>query len=515
MFDRFRNAWTAMKTAPEGQKVATLITEIFGGVFKGLETAKLFDYASYLSAGSRKCWALFRAMDIVAKVGMDTPYRFQKKGGDGTAIDHKELKALFESPNPFMNGVELFYLTIGHMILTGNSFWLKDEVNFQNQRPGKLWPLNPKRMSLVIDPKEGLVGYMYRVDGREVPLELDEIIHHKVPHVNNDYWGCGVVESGEDLFNGFLNRQEWESRFWKNGASPSGVLVCEQQVTDKKKWDEAKAEWQKEYGGGPNAGKTAWLTGKWQYLKVGLSKVEMQDIESDRWTVNKIFIHSGVPLSVAGIENSSNFATARTDDLRFRRYTIKPLITFLQATINSDLVADWDQKLELVFEIAGLVDLDNIRENFCPLFDRGGMSINELRLMAGLQPDPDNPLWEAHYINAGLVPLDLSGVADMGQTDQQAQAAVRRFVDQTLGGSGSKRVETALLKLIEIQAGQHNLLTDVAGKLAEQNGHGNGNGNPVNLQVELKPGSNGSTTKMVTLKRDPDGNLTGEIKEQP
>lgn len=468
-----------MKAAP-GHKVSTLITEIFGGIFKGLEGQKLFDYGTYLKAGSRNCWALFRAMDIIGKVAMDQPFRIQRKGGDGTSVKHKELTALFLSPNPFMNGVELFYLTAGHMILTGNSFWLKDKVNFENKRPAELWPLNPKRMALVIEPGEGLVGYLYRVDGREVPLELDEVIHNKIPHVNNDYWGCGVVEAGEDLFQNFLNRQAWESKFWKNGASPTGVLVCEQQITDKKKWDEAKAEWHKEYGGQENSGKIAWLTGKWKFEKLGLSKVEMQDIESDRWNVNKIFIQCGVPLSVAGIENSSNFATSRTDDLRFRRYTIKPLLTFIQATLTSDLVADWDDNLELIFDIAGLVDLDNIRENFCPLFDRGGMSINELRFMAGLQPDPDNPLWESHYINAGLMPLDLAGVADQGQTQAQAQAAVRRFVEQTLVGGGSKRVETALLKLIEISGNNQKLLGEVAGHLA-------GNGKHRELEGPAKP----------------------------
>jgi HK97 family phage portal protein len=514
MFDRFRNAWTAMKAAPPGSKAVTLITEIFGGIFKGMEGQKIFDFASYLKAGSKNCWALFRAMDIIAKVCMDTPWRLQRKGGDKGIVVIKEITALFESPNPFMNGVELFYLTAGHLVLTGNAFWLKDEVNFENKRPGKLWPLNPKRMSMVIDPTEGLVGYVYRVDGREVPLDLDEIIHIKIPHVNNDHWGCGVVESGEDLFQGFLNRQEWEGKFWKNGAAPSGVLVCEQQITDKKKWEEAKEEWRKEYSGGQNSGKVAWLTGKWQFLKLGLSKVEMQDIESDRWTVNKIFIHSGVPLSVAGIENAAAYATARIDDLRFRRYSIKPILTFLAATVTSDLVADWNDQIEMQFEISGLVDLDGLRENLLPLFDRGGCSINELRDLYGFQPDPDNALWEAHYINAGLVPLDLAGVTDQGQTQQQAQAAVRRFVEQTIAGNGAKRIETALLKLIEISGSQQKLLSDVAGHLVTNgNGHSNGNGNPVNLQVELKP--NGPTKKLVTLKRGDDGTVSGEITEQP
>jgi HK97 family phage portal protein len=511
MFDRLKRGWAAAKAAPEGQKVATMITEIFGGIFKGIEAQKLFDYESYLKAGSGNCWALFKAVDITAKVAMDTPYRIQRKGGDGTPVKHKELAALFASPNPHMNGVELVYLTIGHMSLTGNAFWLKDEVNFQNERPGKLWPLNPKRMSFVIDPNLGLIGYIYKVDGRDVPLELGEVIHHKIPHLNNDYWGLGYPEAGKELFQGFLNRQGWEARFWKNGASPSGVLVCEEQVTNPAKWEETKERWKKEYGGQENSGKIAWLTGKWKFEKLGLSKTEMQDIESDKWTTEKIFIHCGVPLSVAGIREAANFATSRTDDLRFRRYTVKPLLTFVQWTINTDLIEGFDPNLELIFDIAGLVDLDNIRENFCPLFDRGAMSINELRQMAGLQPDPDNALWEEHFINAGLVPLPLSGVADMGKTEEQARATVTRFVDQTLNPAAGKQIEAAVLKLIEIVGGQQKLLTEVAGKLSIAPAPADSN--PVNLQIDLKPGGNGSK-RLVSLKRNEDGSMTGEISEQ-
>lgn len=467
MFERVKAAWQVIRSPlPIGTK-ATVITEIFGGLLKGIESNMLFDYRSYLEAGSKRCWALFKCVDLTAKAAMDTPFRIQKKGGDGSPVVNKELDALFTNPNPFMNMVELIYLTVAHMDLTGNAFWLKDEVNGNNERPRALYPLNPKRMKIVVDQGKGIVGYLYRVEGpaSEMPLEVGEVVHHKIPHVNNDYWGLGVVEAGEDLFQEFINRNAWQSRFWKNGAAPSGVLVCEEQVTTPGKWEEAKEKWQKEYGGSNNSGKTAWLNGKWNFLKLGLTNAEMQAIESDRWTTEKIAMQCGVPLSVLGLDSSANYATARTDELRFRRYTVKPMLTFVQKTINSDVIDGFNAQLELIFDISGLVDLDNLRENFTPLFDRGCVSINEMRKMAGLEPDPDNELWNQHFINAGLVPLELSGVADLGQTEQQAQAAVRRFVESTIANQ-SKGIETALLKLADITAGHHKLLADMSVRVA-------------------------------------------------
>jgi hypothetical protein len=365
-------------------------------------------------------------------------------------------------------------------------------------------------VKIVVDPAVGIIGYLYKVDGpaTEMPIEVGEMVHHRVPHANNDYWGLGVVESAEDLFQGFINRAAWENQFWKNGAAPSGVLILQDQVASPAKWEEAKEKWQKEYGGTGNSGKVAWLNGKWQYLQIGLSNADMQAIESDKWTVEKIAMQCGVPLSVMGVRDAANYATARIDDLRFRRYTVKPLITFIQKTINSEIVSGFDPNLEIVFEVSGLVDLDQVVSAFGPLFDRGGISINELRALAGLKADPENELWNSHYITAAYTPLELSGVAVNDQSAQQAQAAVRRFIETTLAGA-NKHVDAAILKLAEVAHGQHRLLTQIAGKLNVANPT---EGNPVNLSIDLKPAAEGKSKRRIKLIRGADGSLEGEIE---
>jgi HK97 family phage portal protein len=430
--------------ATTGGIKATRIEDIFGGLFAGIESHQLFNYESYLVAGSKKCWALYKACDVISKVMMDTPLQLRKKGGNGDIVKNADLDRLLTVPNDMETFGEMIFKLGFHLELTGNGFWVKDEVNFQGQRPRQLFSLNPKRVRIVLDKDHGIKGYLYRVEGigTEVPFETSEIIHFRIPHPNNDYWGLGIVEAAEDLFQTFINRTAWESKFWKNGASPSGVLICEDQVTDEANWKAAKLQWAKEYGGPENSGKTAWLTGKWKYEQLGLSNVEMENIEGSRWTVEQIFMQAGVPLTVAGLKDAANFATARQDDLRFRRYTVKPLLTFIQQTINSDLVEGFNPGLEAIFEIAGLVDLDNLRENFVPLFDRGAISINELRKMAGLMPDPSNPLWEQHFISAGLMPLELSGVADMGRTEEAQRGIIQRQIQALLNpqANGHARV---------------------------------------------------------------------------
>lgn len=110
----------------------------------------------------------------------------------------------------------------------------------------------------------------------------------------------------------------------------------------------AKDRWQKEYGGKENAGKVAWLSGDWSYQQLGLTPAEMQDIEKSKWSVEQIFLLHGVPLSVAGIKEAANFATADIDNQRFKEYTVLPDVLTLQDTINTDLVQGFNPDARLM-----------------------------------------------------------------------------------------------------------------------------------------------------------------------
>jgi HK97 family phage portal protein len=209
-------------------------------------------------------------------------------------------------------------------------------------------------------------------------------------------------------------------------------MILDDQVTDKAAWEQAKADFKKKYAGLENAGKTILITGKWKYEQLGLTAQEMQNVELAKWTVEQIFMQLGVPLSVAGVREAANYATSEKDDIRFRRYTIKPLLKFAEDTINSDLVAGFDPNLQYRFNVQGLIDIGNMLQTFAPLFDRGVVSINEMRDVCGLPKVLNDPMFEQHFISAGLVPLELAGVAAADQSQQAASAISSRFIEQGL-----------------------------------------------------------------------------------
>lgn len=400
-------------------------------LFDRLKLNEFRTVADYLKYATSKVWATFKACDIVAQVVQTTPYAIYREGSKDP-VKVKDLERLLRYPNEFETFGDLIYKTVFHLKITGSAYWFKAEATMLGARPKEIFGLNPKRMQIVCDQKTGTVrGYLYRIAGKDIPFDVDEIMHFKRPHPDNDHHGLGDYEAGEELVNEFVHRQEWQKKFWRNGAAPSSLLICEDQITDQEKWQEAKRKWSAEYGGEKNAGKVAWLTGKWRFERIGLTTSEMQDLEKTKLGVEQLFQLHGVPLTVAGIKEAANYATAEIDDQRFRTYTVYPVVRMIMDTMNTDLITGWGENLRIRFDVAGLVDIAKVVRDFTPLFDRGIVSINEMREKAGLPRIEDNPLFDQHFISAALVPADLAGLADMGATDGEADKAMKRFIQRT------------------------------------------------------------------------------------
>ena len=425
------------KLLPGSSKLPQIRTKITAieSLFGGIPLSRFFNFEQFLQAGSGKVWAAWKSCDLIGNIVMDTPFVTRRKGKTTETIN-TELQKLLKNPNPFENFSEQLYKLIFHLKLTGNGFHLKDEPNNNGDMPSALYVLNPKRMRFVVSRTFGPQGYIYSSQiGGEIPLELEEVIHYRRPHPNREFWGLGEIEAGQALFNENQNHSTWSEKFWKNGAAPSGVMILEDSETmgmrDNTEWQRMKLLFEKEYGGIENVGKQRWLSGKWRYEQLGLSMTDMQDLERSKLNVEQIFSLMGIPLSVVGQRDAANYNTASIADVQFRGYTVKPMVKLIQDSLNSDLVQGFDPNLELIFNLSGLKDVGKTMQDFSPLFDRGGISVNEMRIEAGLPPI-DDPQFDQHYISAGMLPLELAGIADQGQTQQQAQAIVSRFLQDSV-----------------------------------------------------------------------------------
>jgi HK97 family phage portal protein len=383
----------------------------------GVPIHKFSDYTSFLTAGSKNVWATFRACHLTANMLLSTHFKVTRLGEDQEIVG-SPVNRLIDSPNAFDSWEELLYMWVFHMKLTGNAYWLKDELDGAD-RPRAIYPLLPHLVTVIPHRTQKISKYLYRVHGEELEFAPEEIIHFKRPHPMNLHFGIGDIEPSQSLFNNFINRNSYEEAFLKHGATPSGILTYrgaeEQRATlddmQEDEWGKLKSWWQSEYGGKANAGKTAFLTGEWQYQRLGLSQEEMQTIESERWTVEQIFTNHGVPLSIAGIKDAANYATARQDEINFRRFEIVPLLDLLVGKLNSDgqFVKVFDERQQIEYALSGLIDVEQVWKDHAGLVQNGGMTMNEIRQLMGLQK-MDDPLLNQFFIDQSRVPIELAGV---------------------------------------------------------------------------------------------------------
>lgn len=435
---RIRSRLAALLDPDAGQK-----RYLGAGYMEGLPLTKFSDYSSYLHSGLKKVWAHWKAADIVAEAVSQTQMSVTR---NGQPANQPELARLLEVANDEMTFVDLIYLLVMHIKFTGNAFVYMQTNG--GRRPVALHSLNPKRVEIVPNSDGTLRGYLLSVGnaGKKVPFEPEEVMHFMRPHPDNDFWGLGETEAGESMLQESVNRADWSGNFWKNGAAPSGVLVEKSDVhPNPLDFDKAKAKFTKEYSGRENSGKLAWLIGKWEYVRLGLTQEEMQSIESQKWTVEQIFMLHGVPLSVANAKEAANYATASIDEVRFRKYTVGPMVRRISDTLSSDLAPMFGSGLEIKFMLSSLENIVGLMEGVAPAFDRGILSINEAREILGLAADRENEEWEKRFIMGSLVPLEFAGEA---QADMAASLSAQRMVERLAvdnSGNGNGKHEPDLL----------------------------------------------------------------------
>lgn len=368
----------------------------------GVPIHKFEDYNSYLEAGSKKCWATFRACRIISSVVLSAKFRM----GEKTAEERDA--GFLVSPNPYDSWPELLEMWAFHMELVGNAYWLKDQIDMKG-RPLHLYPLMPQHMRVVPDKENKISSYIYTVNGNEVRYTPEEIIHFRSVHPSDSIMGMGSIEPSESIYNEFINKSFLGEKFIENGAQLSGVMTRETDIADEAQWAKLRKKFNVEYAGKKNAGKVAFLNGKWNYHRLGMTMAEMQSIEKEKWNVEQIFLNHGIPLSIVGIDGAANYATARQDEVNFRKYKIVPLLDMLVGKINSDgFLGTGDQ---ISYEMSGLIDVEQIVKEYKPLVELGAMTANELRELCNL-PLIDNPLLDQFLVDTTRVPLELAGVSD-------------------------------------------------------------------------------------------------------
>ena len=236
--------------------------------------------------------AVYSCVRILSEAVAGLPlqfYRYNDNGGKEKAVDHPLYFLLHDEPNPEMTSFVFRETLMTHLLLWGNAY-------SQIIRNGKgeivaLYPLMPDRMTVDRD-EHGRLYYEYLVydgddvDGRTgtdpkasgkiVRLHPADVLH--IPGLGFDgLVGYSPIAMAKNAIGLAIAAEEYGSKFYANGAAPSGVLEHPGTLKDPGR---VRESWQSTFGGSSNANKVAVLEEGMKYTPISIAPNEAQFLET-------------------------------------------------------------------------------------------------------------------------------------------------------------------------------------------------------------------------------------------
>lgn len=360
--------------------------------------------------------AVYACVRILSEAVAGLPlhfYRYKEDGSKEKAIDSNLYHLLHDEPNPEMSSFVFRETLMTHLLLWGNAY-------AQIIRNGKgeiiaLYPLMPNKMSVDRD-ENGKLYYTYTrsdcepntMNGSSVVLEPKDVLH--IPGLGFDgLVGYSPIAMAKNAIGLAIATEEFGSKFFANGAAPSGVLEHPGTIKDPTRVREA---WQSQFGGSGNSGKVAVLEEGMKYTPISISPEQAQFLETRKFQINEIARIFRVPPHMVGDLEKSSFSNIEQQSLEFVKYTLDPWVVRWEQSLSRSLLSE-DEKKQYFFKfnLEGLLrgDYQSRMNGYAIARQNGWMSANDIRELEDLDKLSLEQGGDLYLVNGNMLPLEKAG----------------------------------------------------------------------------------------------------------
>ena len=404
---------------------------IFSGIFRSRDKPKNRTSGSAYSfffggstAGKRvnersamQMTAVYSCVRILAEAVAGLPlhlYRYKEDGGKEKALDHPLYLLLHDEPNPEMSSFVFRETLMTHLLLWGNAY-------AQIIRNGRgevmaLYPLMPDRMAVDRDDK-GQLYYEYTTSADDAPISKGSIVRLKpsdvlhIPGLGFDgLVGYSPIAMAKNAIGLAIATEEYGSKFFANGAQPSGVLEHPGTIKDPQR---VRDSWMSQFGGSANSNKIAVLEEGLKYTPISISPEQAQFLETRKFQINEIARIFRVPPHMVGDLEKSSFSNIEQQSLEFVKYTLEPWLVRWEQSIQRILFSADEKKRYFVrFNVEGLLrgDYASRMNGYAVGRQNGWMSANDIRELENLDRIPAEEGGDLYLINGNMTKLKDAGI---------------------------------------------------------------------------------------------------------
>jgi HK97 family phage portal protein len=356
-------------------------------------------YKDYAKEGYEENAIVHRCIQLISNSA--SAVKLDVYDGDNLLENH-ELISLLARPNPLQSGVEFFASLYSYLMISGNSYIVRDSDAL---RPAKeLYLLRPDRIRVVTGDSMIPESYQYVVDGKVLetyPVDqtnaMSQIKQIKLWSPLNDHEGLSPIMASAYNIDQHNLAGLHNVALLKNGCTPSGMLKFEPtdetgmstQLTDDQR-ARLLEDLEFRFQGSHNSGRPMLLEGNFSYTQLGLNPRDMDFQDLQNMSAREIALCFGVPAQLIGIPEANTYSNMETAKLGLYEETIIPLLTRVQSDLNEYLAPLYNGNIHVKYDINSIPAMaektKQTYDNVVGGVNAGILTRNEAREKLGLDP---------------------------------------------------------------------------------------------------------------------------------
>lgn len=356
---------------------------------------------------------VFACVRILSETVASLPlpvYKRLKEGGKERDPTHALYHVLHDQANDEMTSFTWRETMMGHLLTWGNAY---SEIEWGNDGNVKaLWPLRPDKTWPERNKETNRIEY-YTIlpDHTTVRLAKERVLHMK--GLGSDgLVGYSPIRMAREAIGLGLATEEFGSRFFSNGAQPSGIVEYPGKMSDLA-YKRYKEDVRDEHTGLSKSHRLMVLEEGLKYHQIGIPPNDAQFLETRKFQLEEVARLYRVPLILLNhTEKSTSWGTGIEQFmLGFIIHTIRPWLVRWEQEFKMKLfITPRDRRrffAEFLVDALLRGDTKSRYEAYQIARQNGWLNADEIREIENMNPMPDG-LGKIYMVNSASVPLGQS-----------------------------------------------------------------------------------------------------------
>jgi HK97 family phage portal protein len=373
--------------------------------YRGQEQLNPKNYEQYIRESYKKNPYAYTAIKIIARCFARVDWLVYEKRNSRIEkrdeIEEHPLIDLLNKPNKYESGFNFRQKWITNLLLTGNTYIEKVDVN---KKPKELYLLRPDRVTIIpgTDRSQLIKGYKYKIGGQEYFYDYEKVRHTTLYDPTDDFYGMSPIEAAASSIDLNNLARSWNADTLNNGGQPNILLKTDRKLTQEQKERLEALIRQKALH---EKGIPWVLEGGLELQPLQLNAIDMAWTDSSKLSAREIAIVYGVPPEIMGDSANKTYNNYKESRKALYEETIIPHLELFREELNNWIVPMFSDKIEIDFDPDSI---EALQEETAALWQKAQtatfITIDEKRNLVGYDDLP-NGEGDTILVPANMIPI--------------------------------------------------------------------------------------------------------------